>query len=101
MLSAIGIAAVTMIVNCSAGQQPFLGVWFPLPVKCGASIEDSFPSSFDIRVTVISFCEFSQTDESFPFVLEQRCFYDLFYDPENSYLASQNLFVGKIKMVQS
>lgn len=102
MLLAVGIAAVTVIVNCSAGQQPFLGVWFPLPVKCGASTEDSFPSSYDSWMTVISFCElFSDCDESFLFVLEQRCLYDLFYDPENSYLASKNLFVGKIKMVQS
>lgn len=102
MLSSLGTAAVTVTVNFSAGQQPFLGVLFLPPVKCGASIEDSFLSSFDIWAIVISFCKlFSDCDESFLFVLEQRCLFDLFYDPENSYLASKNLFVGKIKMVQS
>ena len=102
MLSSVGTAAVTVTVNCSAGQQPFLGVLFPLPVKYGASIEDSFLSSFEGEAIVISFCKlFSDCDESFLFVLEQRWLFDLFYDRENSYLASKNLFVGKIKMVQS
>ena len=54
------------------------------------------------EATVISFCKlFSDCDESFLFVLEQRWHFNLFYDPEYSYLASKNLFVGKIKMVQS
>lgn len=97
------ITAMTVIVNCTAGQWRFSGAWFPLSVKCGVSIEKySFPSSSDICMTVISFRKlFSDCDECFLFVSEQSWPFDLGYDPENSYLAFKNLFIGKIKMVQS